>query len=190
MTGLWKTDDIEDAVENFNGFLCAVAGKGYRLSRSFLAQRFKNVFKTDHVTLEDFAGKMSQALRYCHGKSKRLTSGKKTSSATLRVIRSYGLTRPTTPPSKGSSSGSLDLPCLADEAAGGESDCMSVDSQTEEEDLSVLFGSDAEDDEAMLALQKAKDMYKDCRGSGAAASSSDVIEVGDSPMKSPPVPHN
>ena len=189
MTGLWKTDDIEDTVENFNGFLCAVAAKGARLSKSFLLERLKKVFKTDHVTLEDFAGKMSQALRYCHGKSKRLTSGKKTSSATLKVITAYGMKKPTTPPSKGSSSGSLELPCLTDGAAGGDADCMPVDSQTEEEDLSVLFGSDPEDDEAMLALQKAKDMYKDCRGSGAA-SSSDVIEVGDSPMKSPPVPHN
>ena len=31
-TGLWKTDDIEDAVENFDGLLCAVAAKSNKLS--------------------------------------------------------------------------------------------------------------------------------------------------------------
>ena len=57
-TGLWKTDDIEDAVGNFNGFLCAVAGKGCRLSKTVLLQRPKKPFKTDVVTLEDFAGNL------------------------------------------------------------------------------------------------------------------------------------
>ena len=68
MTGLWKTDDIEDTVENFNGFLCAVAAKGQRLSEAFHYRRLKKFFKCDNTTLEDFAGKLAQALRYCHEK--------------------------------------------------------------------------------------------------------------------------
>ena len=79
-TNLWKTDDIEDTVEHFNSFLCSVAGKGLRLSKSFFLKRLKMFFKSDAVTLEDFAGKLAQALRYCHGKTKRLVTGKKTST--------------------------------------------------------------------------------------------------------------
>ena len=38
----WKTDDIEDVVEHFNVFLCSVAEKGVRLSKSFFVGRLKN----------------------------------------------------------------------------------------------------------------------------------------------------
>jgi len=75
-TGLWKTD-IEDVIENFNGFLCAVAAQKKRLSSRMLCRRLTKFFKTDHVTLEDFAGKLAQALRYCYFKGKKFTSGKK-----------------------------------------------------------------------------------------------------------------
>ena len=40
-TDLWKTDDIEDAVEHFNAFLCGVAAKRMRLSKTFFLKRLK-----------------------------------------------------------------------------------------------------------------------------------------------------
>ena len=185
-TGLWKTEDIEDTVENFNDFLCAVAAKGHRLSKSFLYRRLKNFFKCDHTTLEDFAAKLAQALRYCHEKSKRFTSGKKTSVAALKVIRAYGGLKQTISPS--ASRSDLDSPGFED--LFGDDACVLVDSQAEEEVSSDLAqGSDAEDDEALSALHAAKGMYS-CYNGSAAASSSDVIDIVASPIKSSQVPHN
>ena len=152
-TGLWKTDDIEDAVENFNGFLCAVAAKGHRLSKTFLSKRLRQFFKTDLITLEDFAGKLSQALRYCYEKGKRFTSGKKTSQAALKVITAYGLKQSMSP---ASSRSDLESPCLDALASSDDDACMTVDSQSPEIALSDLFqGSDTEDDAALSALQAA-----------------------------------
>ena len=180
-TGLWKTDDIEDAVANYTGFLCSIAGKGTRLSKGFLLQRLKKLFKSDHVTLEDFAGKLSQALRYCHEKGKRFTSGKKTSQAAIKVIAAYGL-KQTSPASSKS-----ELEILFDD---GEDACL-VDSKSEEASpCDLAEGSDTEDDGALAALQTAKGLYKNYSGSDAA-SSFDVVDLTcPSPMKSSQVPHN
>jgi hypothetical protein len=182
VTGLWKTDDIEDAVENFNGFLCAVAGHGARLSRAFLLQRLKKLFKTDNVTLEDFAGKMTQALRYCHDKGKRMTSGKKTSQAALKVIAAYGKKPPSS--SKAASSQSdLEPPCLEVESLASGDDASMVDSKTEGD----AEESDLEGAEALAALKTAKGLYSKYGGS-AAASSSEVVDLTDSPVKRSQVP--
>jgi len=177
-TGLWKTDDIEDAVANYNEFLCSVAQKGNRLSKGFLLQRLKKLFKTDAVTLEDFSGKMSQALRYCHEKGKRYTSGKKTSQAALKVITAYGLQ-----PTSKSSASDLELPCI-DEG-------VSVMSSQSEDSPNLLDieESDTEGDGAKAALQAAKGMYQKYSGS-AAASSADVVDLTSSPKKTSQVPPN
>lgn len=183
VTGLWKTDDIEDAVVNFNGFLCAVAAKGCRLSKAALLQRLKKLFKTDHFTLEDFAGKLSQALKYCHDKGKRMTSGRKTSQAVLKVIAAYGLKISKAAPS------TSELEPEADDAS-------IVSSQASDDaDLEELFADGDADGGALAALQAAKGMYSSYDGSAAAsssafASSSEVIDVADSPAKGPQVPHN
>jgi len=177
-TGLWKTDDIEDAVANYNEFLCSVAQKGNRLSKGFLLQRLKKLFKSDAVTLEDFSGKMSQALRHCHEKGKRYTSGKKTSQAALKVITAYGLKQPTSK----SSASDLDLPCV-DESGSV------VDSSEDTPDL-LVDEEGTEDDGAGAALQAAKGMYQKYSGS-AAASSSDVVDLTcPSPKKTSQVPPN
>jgi hypothetical protein len=183
-TGLWKTDEIEDAVENFNAFLCSVAVRSCRLSKNALLQSLKKLFKTDPVTLEDFAGKLSQALRYCYEKGKRLTSGKKTSQAALKVITAYGLKTP-----KQCSSQS-DLEVESDGV--GKADPVDLDgSDTGDGELSIsdLF-SEPEGDEASAALQAAQKMYKSYSGA-AAASSYDVVDLTDapSPVKSSQVPH-
>ena len=118
-TELWKTDDIEEVVEHFNVFLCSVAGKGVRLSKSFFLGRLKRYFKSDHVTLEDFAGKLSQALRYCHGKGKKCTTGKKTSTPCLKVVAAYGFSHSSRAASPPTSKESLELPtAFSDDEAG------------------------------------------------------------------------
>jgi len=186
-TGLWKTDDIEDAIENFNGFLCAVARENSGLSKSFLLRHLKKLFKTDHVTLEDFAGKLTQSLRYCRSKGKSCTSGKKTSQACLNVIKTYDTA--TSHPASSKSSQELEglgasLPTDGDEV------CEVGSEEDEECPSDLVEESGCEDDEALAALKAAEGMYQSYGGS-AAASSLDVVDLtdGPSPMKSSQVPH-
>ena len=174
-TDLWKTDDIEDTVEHFNAFLCNVAGKGFRLSKSFFLKRLKKFFQTDAVTLEDFAGKLTQALRYCHGKAKRLVTGKKTSTACLKVVTAYGFKTG----SAASSTESLQLPTASsDEEAPSPS--------KSENEVCEVETSEDEDTGALAALAAAKNLYKDYTGS-SAASSADLVDLTcSSPVKTPP----
>ena len=177
-TDLWKTDDIEDAVEHFNGFLCGVAAKSMRLSKTFFLKRLKKFFKTDAVTLEDFAGKLTQALRYCHGKTKKLSTGKKTSTACLQVVAAYGFKQPGR---AASSTSSLQLP-----TASSDEELASVPSKSEDEAGEVISTSEDEDAVALAALEAAKNLYKDCNSS-KAASSADVVDLTcSSPVKTRP----
>ena len=178
-TDLWKTDDIEDTVEHFNAFLCNVAGKGFRLSKSFFLKRLKKFFKTDAVTLEDFAGKLTQALRYCHGKAKRLVTGKKTSTACLKVVTAYGFKTG----SAASSNESLQLPTASSDEDLPE---PSPSNSLETSEVCEVETSEDEDTGALAALAAAKNLYKDCTGS-SAASSADLVDLTCcSPVKTPP----
>ena len=179
-TGLWKIENIEDAVEHFNSFLCSVAGKGLRLSKSFFLKRLKKFFKTESVTLEDFAGKLTQALRYCHGKAKRLVTGKKTSTACLKVVTAYGFKTG----SAASSTESLQLPTASsDEDLPEPSPSNSLESEVCEVET-----SEDEDTGALAALAAAKNLYKDYTEPGSsAASSADLVDLTCcSPVKTPP----
>ena len=180
-TNLWKTDDIEDTVEHFNAFLCNVAGKGFRLSKSFFLKRLKRFFKTDAVILEDFAGKLTQALRYCHGKAKRLVTGKKTSTACLKVVTAYGFKTG----SAASSTESLQLP-----TASSDEDLPEPSPSKSESEVCEVETSEDEDTGALAALAAAKNLYKDytepLEGS-RAASSADLVDLTCcSPVKTPP----
>ena len=182
-TDLWKTDDIEDTVEHFNAFLCNVAGKGFRLSKSFFLKRLKKFFQTDAVTLEDFAGKLTQALRYCHGKAKRLVTGKKTSTACLKVVTVYGFKTG----SAASSNESLQLPTASSDEDLPE---PSPSNSLETSEVCEVETSEDEDTGALAALAAAKNLYKDytepLEGS-RAASSADLVDLTCcSPVKTPP----
>ena len=177
-TGLWKTEDIEDAVEHFNSFLCSVAGKGLRLSKSFFLKRLKKFFKTESVILEDFAGKLTQALRYCHGKTKKVSTGKKTSTACLKVVTAYGLKTG----SAASSNESLQ--------ASSDEDLPEPSPSKSESEVCEVETSEDEDTGALAALAAAKNLYKDytepLEGS-RAASSADLVDLTcSSPVKTPP----
>lgn len=179
-TGLWKTGDIEDVIENFNGFLCAVAAQKKRLSSRMLCRRLTKFFKTDHVTLEDFAGKLAQALRYCYFKGKKFTSGKKTSPAVLKVIAAYA-------PLRQSGAASSSSARIEDWASSGDSeeeaDLVQVASSSD-----IVTDDDEDDDDgkdALAALQAAKEMYAGCDSDVHK----EVIQITDSPQKPPQVPY-
>ena len=185
-TDLWKTDDIEEVVEHFNVFLCSVAGKGVRLSKSFFLGRLKRYFKSDHVTLEDFAGKLSQALRYCHGKGKKCTTGKKTSTPCLKVVAAYGFSQSSRAASPPTSKESLELPTAFSDDEAGPTDAKTEVAAVEVGDSETTDTSEDECASALAAFQAAKDLYKDCQGS-SAASSGDVVDLTcPSPVKTKP----
>ena len=86
----YASDDWEDVVHKYTGFLCAAAKHTMRLNSSLVKTATKNVFKPDPKVVNDFGDAMAGAMSYCYAKAYKATSGKKLSESVKAVILSFG----------------------------------------------------------------------------------------------------
>ena len=87
---LWKSEDLDVVVDSHKEFLIAVALTGHRISPQVLCKVLRKQFETDVSELSAFAKQMSDALCHCRNKARNVSSGNKTSPATMDVIKAYG----------------------------------------------------------------------------------------------------
>ena len=86
----YASDDWEDVVHKYNGFLCSAARHTTRLNPSLVRTATKNVFKPDSKIVNDFGDAMAGAMSYCYSKAYKATTGKKLSDSVKAVIMSFG----------------------------------------------------------------------------------------------------
>ena len=87
----YSSDDWEDVVHKYTGFLCAAAKHTMRLNSSLVKTATKNVFKPDPKVVNDFGDAMAGAMSYCYAKAYKATSGKKLSESVKAVILSFDI---------------------------------------------------------------------------------------------------
>ena len=113
----YSSDDWEDVVHKYTGFLCAAAKHTMRLNSSLVKTATKNVFKPDPKVVNDFGDAMAGAMSYCYAKAYKATSGKKLSESVKAVILSFGDSG-----SMGSVQQSLSSPNAKREQSAGSND--------------------------------------------------------------------
>ena len=87
----YASDDWEDVVHRYNGFLCAAAKHTTRMNSSLVKTATRNVFKPDPKVVNDLGDAMAGAMSYCYSKAYKATTGKKLSEPVKAVILSFDM---------------------------------------------------------------------------------------------------
>lgn len=87
--GLWKSDEDEDVVVNYNALLCAWAQHTPRLNPSLLKKIVKGEYGVTDKVAQGFAQALANALSYCFTKGQKAISGKKLSDDVKRVVMNF-----------------------------------------------------------------------------------------------------
>ena len=82
-------EDVDDIVQAYQGFLCAVAALTLRLNATVMTKVCKKVFNLKDKQCQDFGDAMAKALAHCVSKARRATSGKKLNPAVAAVILAF-----------------------------------------------------------------------------------------------------
>ena len=143
---LWKTNDLEKVVKNYQEFLATMAQRGMLLDQSVFVKVLKKQFEGDATLLKAFAEAMGKCLSHCKKKSVHISSGAKTDAAVLRVARAWAKNQP----AKNSSQNITDTQLTDGDSQSSDLEVMTVSTQA----------ASAEELEAQKALTQAKAAFQ------------------------------
>ena len=158
---LWKTNDLEKVVKNYQEFLATMAQRGMLLDQSVFVKLLKKQFEGDATLLKAFAEAMGKCLAHCKKKSASISHGAKTDAAVLRVARAWAKNQP----GKNSSQDLTDTQLTDGDSQSSELSQVSIEVMT----VSTQAAS-AEELEAQKALTQAKAAFQ------SSSSSSRVLK--------------